>query len=256
MYELTLGVIHVVERPNFRRRLLARTLQRLREQAGLTQEEAGAKLRFSVKKMSRLELGQVPGHHEFLAMLDLYGVIVSDYEEYVRMRDRAVEQGWWHAYGLDDRGFVSVEAEASMVRVYQLGYVPGLFQTEVYMRDAFTSARQPLEGRQLENEVAVRLRRQRRLTEEPLLTLHAVVAETALRRPACDADQLAQVMERATLSNVTIQLIPTNVGIHDGFNGNCSVVSFPGYMTATLLMWRRGSAQSRSRRNRKSALLG
>src|SRR5699024_2452379 len=77
-----LGVIRVSDlRPNFRMRLLSRTLRGLREQCGLSQQEAGAKLRFSEKKMSRIEQGQVPGYHEFLAMLDLYGIIVSDYDD-------------------------------------------------------------------------------------------------------------------------------------------------------------------------------
>jgi len=87
---------------------------------------------------------------------------------------------------LDDRGFVSIEAEASRVRTYQLGYVPGLLQTETYMREAFASAPDPPEDDHLENQVAVRLRRQRRIIEEPILALHAVADETARRRPACE----------------------------------------------------------------------
>lgn len=223
-----LGVIPVSDlRPNFRMRLLARTLRGLREQCGLSQQEAGAKLRFSDKKMSRIEQGQVPGYHELLAMLDLYGVIVSDYCDYIRMFDRAGERGWWHAYGLDDRGFVSIEAEASGVREYEIGHVPGLLQTEAYMREAFVSAREPLEGEHLENQVAVRLRRQRRLTEEPLLHLHAVIDESALRTPACDRGQLDSIIQRAALPNVTVQVIPNDAGIHSGLYSNFFVLSFP-----------------------------
>lgn len=177
--------------------------------------------------MSRIELGQVPGYHEFLAMLDLYGVIVNDYDDYTRMYDRAREKGWWHAYGLDDRGFVSIEAEASAVREYEVGHVPGLLQTEAYMREAFASAREPLEGDRLENEVAVRLRRQRRLTEEPLLRLHAVINESVLHTTACDKEQLSHIVARSAPPNVTVQLIPREIGLHDGLSSNVSVVSFP-----------------------------
>lgn len=235
VYARRLGVIGVSDlRPNFRMRLLARTLRGLREQSGFNQHEAGAKLRFSEKKMSRIEQGQVPGYHEFLAMLDLYGVIVNEYDEYIRMYDRAKEKGWWHAYGLDDRGFVSIEAEASAVREYEIGHVPGLLQTEGYMREAFASAREPLEGDHLENQVAVRLRRQRRLTEEPLLTLHGVVDETALRRPACDQAQLDQIFRLASLPNVTVQVIPHDAGVHSGLYSNFFVVSFPRAVEADL----------------------
>ncbi|WP_254897047.1 helix-turn-helix transcriptional regulator [Amycolatopsis sp. Hca4] len=118
-------------KPNYRRRQLGRTLRKLREAAGLSQEDAGRPLRFSTSKMSRIEQGYIPGYNDFLALLDRYGIIASDYDEYVRMFDYAKEKGWWHAFGLSDRGFVSVEAEASQIRTYQLGFVPGLMQTEV-----------------------------------------------------------------------------------------------------------------------------
>jgi hypothetical protein len=76
------------------------------------------------------------------------------------MYDRAKEKGWWYAYGLSDRGFVSIEAEASLIRAFQFGYILGLLQTKAYMREVFTSARRPLEGEALENAVGIRLRRQ------------------------------------------------------------------------------------------------
>lgn len=215
-------------KPNFRMRQLARTLRRLREQARLTQEETARRLRLSEAKLSRIEHGQLPNYHEFLAMLDLYGVIVSDYDEYVRMYDRAEERGWWHAYGLDDRGFVSIEAEAEAIRTYQLGFVPGLLQTEAYMRANFAATRKPKQRRELENEVAVRLRRQRRLVENPTLSLHAVVDESVLRRPMCDIRQLGQIMELSTLPNLRFQVVPQDLGCHDGLTGNFIVVSFPG----------------------------
>ena len=221
-------------KPNFRMRQLARTLRRLREQARLTQEETARRLRLSEAKLSRIEHGQLPNYHEFLAMLDLYGVIVSDYDEYVRMYDRAEERGWWHAYGMDDRGFVSIEAEASVVRTYQLGYVPGLLQTEEYMRAIFAATRTPLQGKALENEVAVRLRRQRRLVENPTLSLHAVVDESVLRRPMCDIRQLGQIMELSTLPNLRFQVVPQDLGCHDGLTGNFVVLSFPGKEEADL----------------------
>jgi transcriptional regulator with XRE-family HTH domain len=221
-------------KPNFRMRQLARTLRRLREQARLTQEETARRLRLSEAKLSRIEHGQLPNYHEFLAMLDLYGVIVSDHDDYVRMYDRAEERGWWHAYGMDDRGFVSIEAEASVVRTYQLGYVPGLLQTEDYMRAVFAATRKPLQGRALENEIAVRLRRQRRLVEEPALSLLAVVDETALRRSMCDARQLGQIVELSALANVVVHVIPREFGSHDGLAGNFIVVSFPGNKEADL----------------------
>jgi len=170
-------------KPNARMRLLGRRLRRLREQTGMNQEQTGKPMRFTKSKMSRIEQGYLPKYHEFLALLDLYGVIVPDYAEWVLLFDRAQEKGWWHAYGLNNKGYISLEADADELREFQLGYVPGLFQTEATMRATFAGARNPLTTERLEIQVAVRLRRQLRLVDEPMLQVHEVIDETVLRRP-------------------------------------------------------------------------
>ncbi|MCR6485467.1 helix-turn-helix domain-containing protein [Amycolatopsis sp. OK19-0408] len=217
-------------KPNARKRLLANKLRRLREDAGLTQVEAGAPLRFNKNKMSRIEMGHLPDYNGFLGLLDRYGVIVSDYDDWVRQYDRAWEKGWWHAYGLNDKGYISLEADADEVRTYQLGYVPGLLQTEAGMRATFAGARDPMSGRRLENEIAVRLRRQTRLTDEEPLKLHAIIDESVLRRPDLLPDeqcaQLEHIVERAELPNVTVQVVPTNHGSHSGRNGSFTILSY------------------------------
>ncbi len=214
-------------KPNYRRRQLGRTLRKLREAAGLSQEDAGRPLRFSTSKMSRIEQGYIPGYNDFLALLDRYGIIAADYDDYVRMFDYAKEKGWWHVFGLSDRGFVSVEAEASRIRNYQLGHVPGLLQTEAYMRATFAGARDPFDGRKLEIEVQVRLRRQLRLVESPKLELHAVIDESVIRRPPCDVAQLRHLLEAGELPNVHLQVLPQSVGSHEGMYSNFIIASFP-----------------------------
>lgn len=214
-------------KPNYRRRQLGRTLRKLREAAGLSQEDAGRPLRFSSSKMSRIEQGFIPGYNDFLALLDRYGIISSDYGEYVRMFDYAKEKGWWHAFGLSGRGFISVEAEAAWVQTYQLGFVPGLLQTESYMRATFAGARDPFEGDELEKQIEVRQRRQRRLFEEPVLQVHAIVDEGALRREPCDREQLRHLLGMSRRANVRLQVIPLSSGSHDGLYSNFIVTGFP-----------------------------
>jgi hypothetical protein len=197
----------------------------------MTQDQAGAPLRFSKSKMSRIEQGYIPDYHGFRALLDRYGIVVSNWDEYIVMYDRAKEKGWWYEYALNDRGFVSMEAEASKIRAFQFGYIPGLLQTEAYMREVFASARRPLEGQDLANAVAIRLRRQLRLAEEPLLSLHAIVDESTLRRPVLPSsergEQLARIVEVARLPNVTVQVVPESIGVYPGLFGNVIVASFP-----------------------------
>ncbi|GAA1967257.1 helix-turn-helix transcriptional regulator [Amycolatopsis minnesotensis] len=217
----------LARQPNYRERQLGRTLRRLREQSRMSQEESAGRLRFSPSKMSRIEQGQARNYHEFLAMLDLYGVLTSEYEPYVRLFDRAQERGWWSVYGIADRGFVAMEAEAAKISSYQLGFVPGLLQTEKYMRATYAAARHPWRGKRLETEVEVRLRRTKRLHADPVLDLHAVLEESVVRRPTCDRAQLEHILSTAVLPNVTLQVLPQAVGSHDGLYSSFLVVDFP-----------------------------
>jgi transcriptional regulator with XRE-family HTH domain len=233
-------------KPNARKRLLANKLRRLREDAGLTQVEAGEPMRFNKNKMSRIELGHLPDYNGFLALLDRYGVIVSDYDGWIRQYDRAWEKGWWHAYGLDDKGYIALEADADEVRTYQLGFVPGLLQTKAGMRATFAGARDPMSGRRLENEIAVRLRRQTRLTEDPQLKFHAIIDESVLRRPDLLPDeqcaQLEHILERTAATPDGTAASPSSAT-----RASRSRTS-PTSSTA--------SARSNSRKPRRSTLLG
>lgn len=218
------------KKPNFRARQLSRALQRLREQANYGQKEVADRMRCSTTKISRLESGQVPIYAELEKLLDIYGIPVSDWDEYIQMYERACERGWWHAYGLDDKDFVSLEAEASRLSEYQLGYIPGLFQTEAYIRAGFAQARKPMKGDALENAIAVRLRRQRRLIERPVLTVHAIIDESVIRRPILEDEdrraQLRQVIERSELATVTTQVIPLSLGAHSGRAGSFYILGY------------------------------
>lgn len=215
-------------RPNFRARQLARELSRLRRQASLTQEEAGRPARFSVKKMSRIETGQLPDYNGLRVLLDRYGVPINDWEPYIRMWELAQDKGWWHSYGLDDHNYVSMEQEASEIRELEPSFIPGLLQTEQYMRMAFATGN--MSKALTETNVEVRLRRQQRLSDDPPLHLHAIIDEAALTQGidrAVMREQLLHLIKSAENSALTLQVIPRAGGLHAGLIGMFMVISFP-----------------------------
>src|SRR5918997_159147 len=127
-----------------RRKQLARILRDLRRRSGLTIEDLAPRLDFSPSKLSRIE----NAHH-----------------------------------GLDDQGYVPLEAEASAVREYTVNYLPGLLQTADYARALFETSLHAGSRAVRENDVEVRMIRQQRLTDpENPLTLVAVIEEAAVRR--------------------------------------------------------------------------
>jgi transcriptional regulator with XRE-family HTH domain len=219
-------------RPTFRAWQLGRELRRLRGEIGFNQHQVGKKLRITDSSVSRFETGEsIPQFALLTALLDLYGVTADQHQEYAEVWERAKEKGWWHAYGLDNQGYVSMEADAVRVREFQLGYVPGLLQTEAYARAAITASPVRRSRKWIEDQIAVRLRRQERLAaEDEALEFHAIIDETALREPADDPDvvraQLRHITRQAELSTVTVQVVRRGA-LHPGLIGSFIVLTFP-----------------------------
>src|SRR5699024_679221 len=95
----------------------------------------------------------------------------------------------------------------------------------------FDGARKPMAGQFLEDQVAVRLRRQQRLTDEPVLRLHAIIDESVLHRPDVSArdlrTQLDHLLDRAAEPTVYLQVIPLHTGSHAGRAGGFTILSYP-----------------------------
>ncbi|QYN33191.1 helix-turn-helix domain-containing protein [Pseudonocardia sp. DSM 110487] len=217
-----------------RRRQLARTLRELRVHAGLTIEAAAPLLDFSASKLSRIENAhQGVDVHIVRSMLDLFDVGGDRWTEILELTREASEKGWWRAYGLDDRGYIPLEADASTVREFAASFVPGLLQTADYARVLFETSLRPRSAEILERDVKVRMIRQERLVSaERPLELLAVIEEAALYRVlggrARMRAQLAHLIHAAELDTVTVQILPTDVGGHPGLDGAFTVLSFEG----------------------------
>jgi transcriptional regulator with XRE-family HTH domain len=222
--------------PTVRRMLVGARLRRLRTQAGITREQAGEAIRASEWKIHRLENGQTGyKHRDIVDLLGLYGV--SDPQEVaalVTMARDANHPGWWSHYGdvLPQwfRAYVDLEAAASLLRTYEGQFVPGLLQTQAYMRAVMRGAQLDDPPEELERRVAVRLGRQQLLTRPNPPRLWAVVDEAALRRPVGGPGVMGAQLERlvaaARLPNVTLQVLPFDAGAHPAMVGSFSILRF------------------------------
>ncbi|TCO56749.1 helix-turn-helix domain-containing protein [Actinocrispum wychmicini] len=204
-------------KPNYYGRQLVRRLRNERERAGLTQEEAGEKLHLRLQKLSRIENGQLPGYHELMAILALYGASSYDCAAYARLWERAKERGWWRKYGLEDSTYIAMEHEAESLVEFQLGRIPELLQIAAYARECVHGD---------EKQVKVRMKRQDRVLggENPLV-LHSLIHEPVLRQ-GVEREQLAELIERCLLPNVTVQVVPQSVGSHPGLAGSVTLLAF------------------------------
>ncbi len=215
-----------------RRRVLARQLKLLREQSGLTLEQAAPKLDFSVSKLSRIENAQVMiDVHWVKSMLDIYDAGGARWNELLDLAREAQQPGWWKAYGLGNNSYIAFETEARRVQVFQTTYVPGQMQTAAYARALMLAVPVRRTEEQLDNEVDARVYRQQRLisSENPLEVV-AVVDESALRRPIGGPDvlrrQLQHMAELSELPTVTLRVLPTSVGAHAALASGFSILNF------------------------------
>ena len=222
--------------PTVRRMLVGARLRRLRTELGLSREEAAQAIRASEWKIHRLENGQVGfKDRDIVDLLRLYQVNdPAEVADFLTLAREANTPGWWQHYGdvLPNwfRTYVDLESAASLIRSYEGQFVPGLLQTDDYMRAVVRGAHLEESGEELGRRVRLRLARQTLLTRTEPPRLWAVVDEAALRRPVGGREvmrgQLERLIEATKLPNVTLQILPFAAGAHPAMGSAFSILRF------------------------------
>jgi transcriptional regulator with XRE-family HTH domain len=217
--------------PTVSRRLLGIELRQLRETAGYSRKRVAAFIKTSESRLVQIELGRnVISYAELVMLLRDHYRVPERLAELEGLRDEAAKRTWFGVYGLREylATYVGLEDGASSLRTSDQESIPGLLQTEGYMRRLFT-ADSRLTSTDIEKQISTRLRRQDRLTGSSPLQLTALISEGALLR--CDediaADQLSHLIEAAQRPNVELLILPFRRGLHVGLAGSFSLLSFP-----------------------------
>ena len=218
------------------RMLLGAHLRRLREAQGVSREEAGWEIRASESKISRMELGRVSfKERDIEDLLTLYDV--TDEEERARLLELARQAntpGWWHRYGdvLPSwfHSYLGLEAAASMIRTYEVQFIPGLLQSSEYARAVVLLQHSGARPEEIDRRVNLRMTRQKILTREEPAQLWAVVDEAALTRPMGGPKvmrgQIETLFELIEMPNVRVQIIPFEAGGHAAAGGAFTILRF------------------------------
>src|SRR6266498_2516679 len=188
-----------------RRLLVGSQLRRLRTDRSISREQAGEAIRASEWKIHRLENGQVGlKERDIVDLLKLYGVTnPSAVEALLAMAREANAPGWWYQYSdvLPQwfRAYVDLESATALIRTYQGQLIPGLLQTEAYMRTV-------MQGAQLDDSPEELQRR--------------VGSREVMRA------QLERLVEATKLPNVTLQVLPFGAGVHPAMVGAFTILRF------------------------------
>jgi transcriptional regulator with XRE-family HTH domain len=224
--------------PTIRGRRLARELRHAREQLKLTGEMAAERLGWDQAKISRIENAKMRVTvGEVMEVCESYEITDERRAELIKLAREAKEPGWWHSYrsvlksGFSD--YLAFESEADQYRSHDVHLIPGLFQTEAYVRAVFeTSAALSTPG-EIDQAVKARLVRQERLTSpEKPLQVFQIIEEGALRRVIGSyptmREQLRHLIKLGELPNVELQIVPYKSS-NDALDGPFTVLNFEDY---------------------------
>ncbi|HUB42305.1 MAG TPA: helix-turn-helix transcriptional regulator [Streptosporangiaceae bacterium] len=217
--------------------LLGGQLRKLREAAGITPERAGYEIRASRSKISRVEHGRVGfKERDVVDLLTLYGVTDEKvHQRMLALAQQANSPGWWARYDdvLPDwfETYVGLEQATSLIRTYELQFVPGLFQTREYARAVTVLGHRAAPAEEIERRVSLRLNRQQILTRaDSGPKVWAVIDESALRRPLGGREvmraQLQHLIELTESPQVTLQIMPFDRGGHSAAGGSFAILRF------------------------------
>ncbi len=167
--------------------VLGRELARLRNLAGITQDDAASVLRCTQQKIAHIEAGSGVRALELDALLDKFGADQAD-RAYVRdlqgESNRRTKRGAFSTrFSQHLRLLVDMEPSCQSYCTYRAMVVPGLLQTEDYMRTLFQAWRPSPSAEQIDLDTANRRTRQRVLDNIDQ-RFWFILDEAALRRTA------------------------------------------------------------------------
>jgi transcriptional regulator with XRE-family HTH domain len=220
---------------------LAVELRDLRIASGLTASEVAKRLVVSPSKINRLEAGEngVVEPADVMALCEIYGAPAEQRATLIGYATvTKTKRDWWQERAYAPvilpgfKAYLGQEAIASALHNYESEYVPGLLQTEPYVRALHRRAHEGLSPEEIDRLVTVRMTRQEVLHRDSSpLRLTAIINEAVLRRrvgsPEVMRAQLEHIAETASsLPNVRVQVVPFEFGEHPGMNGSFTILQF------------------------------
>ncbi|NYE45568.1 hypothetical protein HDA32_000688 [Spinactinospora alkalitolerans] len=202
---------------------LSRELKRLRGDRSAT--EVAKAMRMTTSIVFRWETagsdGVVPAPGTLSRLLDYYEVSDEEAHRLMELRQEARTRGWWQPYDLDKHygTLIGLEASAMEIEAYDPQLVPGLLQTEDYMRAVIKATRPDAPPEVVEQRVEVRIHRQK-AWERGATELWIIMGEAALRQmiggPPVMDEQLARLLDLSDHPRVTLQAVLFSEGGHAG----------------------------------------
>ncbi len=202
--------------------VLSRQLARHRKNAKLSIRELAAQLCFPYGYIGRVERGeQLPSENLARAMDTFFGVPALFVDLLKAAEDAAIPD-----YG---RMLLRREKKAKRIQEMTSTIIPGLLQTEDYTRELIRVGHGWDSEEQLEQWVAVRMRRKELFEREVPPQYWVLLDEATLKRPIggpeCMSRQLRHLLDMTQSVYNTVQVLPFTAGAHSVPGGSVTLMN-------------------------------
>lgn len=222
--------------PTISRRGLGRAIRNRREEKRLTRTQLGNAIGFSVQTVQRIEEGTQATRP--MVVEKICKVLEIDAQEMSHLTTLAVrgtERGWWEPYfdlGTEQTSrpkiplFLETEQTAIRISVVEESVVPGLLQTQEYLR-LLQAAQLPMLDEVAESWRALRTRRQEMLYGRAVLPqLEFVMGKAAVdytgALPSEVRDgQIQRLLEVSAMENASVRVL---TGLHAATAGAFNIL--------------------------------
>jgi transcriptional regulator with XRE-family HTH domain len=216
--------------PTIRSRELGEALRHAMKEAGFSASEMARQLDWSASRVSRLFSGKRGGSSvDVSAFLAVCGVRGPEKERLLGLALDQHRPGWLQSHlPTQLRTLINHENKAVAITEFESTLVPGLLQTDAYLRALLTETGL-VPDEEINDRVAAKLGRQNLLSRsDRMFTFY--VHEFAFRLPVGGPgvmwEQLHKLLRMSVRPNITLRVIPTSIGAHAAIAGSFRLMEF------------------------------
>ncbi|MFC4560577.1 Scr1 family TA system antitoxin-like transcriptional regulator [Nocardiopsis mangrovi] len=206
---------------------IGREIRTARDRAGLTQAQVAAALSVVQSAVSAWESGVNGISADQAVQLDkLLGTSGGIQRAWDKANTPTELPEWYERVE-------ELERNVSELREYQSSVIPGLIQTEGYIRGLLRDSAPWASKQEVERMVKSRLRRQKILDRDEPPSISMVVEESVLKRRVGAAgdlrilsDQLVRVLDLIARGVLRMQVMPADAECHPGGSGPFRIYTF------------------------------
>lgn len=197
-------------------------LKQQREAAGMTQQELADAAIMTRSHISHIEAGRRIPSKEDARRLD-QALNTGDVLSSFRPESNLVVADHFEAA-------LAFEQQATMIRQFDLSYVPGLLQTKAYATAVLRAGFPPLSDERRDQFVVSRLERAKILDDPVTPVVWALLDEAVLRRPVGGpqvmAEQIRHLVQLVENDRVRAHVLPFALGHHPLMHGRVKLMWF------------------------------